>query len=76
MINDLSLSLSLCLLLQHTSLIVHQKLEPLHNVIMFDITCDREFAFDYFLTVLITALSFMQYTMSSDRDISECVTHK
>lgn len=61
---------------QHASLIVHQKLEPLHNVIIFNITCDRAFAFDYFLTVLITALSFIQYTISSDRDVSECVTHK
>lgn len=63
-------------LLQHASLIVHQKLEPLHNVIILNITCNREFAFDYFLTVLITALSFMQYTMSTGSDISECVTHK
>ncbi|KAM8715324.1 hypothetical protein ACLKA7_002389 [Drosophila subpalustris] len=60
---------------EHTSLIVHQKLEPL-NVIVFDIICDREFAFDYFLTVMITALSFIQYTVSTNRNLAECVTHK
>ncbi|XP_064554130.1 gustatory receptor-like 43a [Drosophila montana] len=61
---------------EHTSLIVHQKLEPLLNVIILDTTCDREFAFDYFLTVIVTALSFVQYTVSTGRILDECVTHK
>ncbi|XP_034474217.1 uncharacterized protein CG1339 [Drosophila innubila] len=61
---------------EHTSLIVHQKLEPLLNEIVFGMICDREFAFDYFLTVMITALSFIQYTVSTNRNVAECVSHK
>ncbi|XP_060666940.1 uncharacterized protein CG1339 [Drosophila nasuta] len=59
-----------------TSLIVHQKVDPLQNIIIFQINCDREFSFDYLLTVLITALSFIQYTVGSNRSLKECVSHK
>ncbi|XP_017014839.2 gustatory receptor-like 43a [Drosophila takahashii] len=61
---------------EHTSLMLHQKLEPLQNMIILDITCDREFAMDFILTVILTALSLVQYTISCDRNISECLTHK
>ncbi|XP_032585139.1 uncharacterized protein CG1339 [Drosophila mojavensis] len=61
---------------EHTALIVHQKLEPLHNVIILHTIGDREFAFDYFLTVIVTALSFIQYTVSTNRVYKVCVTHK
>ncbi|XP_016957855.1 uncharacterized protein CG1339 [Drosophila biarmipes] len=61
---------------EHTSLILHQKLEPLQNMIILDITCDRQFAMEYILTVILTALSLVQYTISCGRDISECLTHK
>ncbi|XP_023175050.2 uncharacterized protein CG1339-like [Drosophila hydei] len=61
---------------EHTSLIVHQKLEPLLNVIILHTICDREFAFDYVLTVIVTALSFVQYTVSTHRVYDVCMTHK
>ncbi|XP_037714147.1 uncharacterized protein CG1339 [Drosophila subpulchrella] len=61
---------------EHTSLMLHQKLEPLQNMIILDITCDRQFALDYILTVILTALSLVQYTISYGRIIRECLTHK
>ncbi|XP_039502721.1 uncharacterized protein CG1339 [Drosophila santomea] len=61
---------------EHTSLIIHQKLKPLQNIIILDITCDREFVLDYIVTVILTALSLVQYTISTGGYISECVTHK
>ncbi|EDX15433.1 uncharacterized protein Dsimw501_GD15305 [Drosophila simulans] len=61
---------------EHTSLIIHQKLKPLQNMIILDITCDREFVMDYIVTVILTALSLVQYTISTGGNISECVTHK
>ncbi|XP_017152205.1 uncharacterized protein CG1339 [Drosophila miranda] len=62
---------------EHTSLIIHQKLEPLQNLIILGTTCDRGFAFDYLLTAILTALSFIQYTLScGDYPINECATHK
>jgi len=57
-------------------LIIHQKLKPLENMIILDITCDREFVMDYIVTVILTALSLVQYTISTGGNISECVTHK
>ncbi|XP_017077871.1 uncharacterized protein CG1339 [Drosophila eugracilis] len=61
---------------EHTSLILHQKLEPLQNMIILDITCDRQFAKDYILTAILTALSLVQYTISCGQPIDECLTHK
>ncbi|SPP86149.1 uncharacterized protein CG1339 [Drosophila guanche] len=62
---------------EHTSLIIHQKLEPLQNLIILGTTCDREFAFDYLLTSILTAVSFVQYSLScGDYPINECATHK
>jgi len=45
-------------------------------MIILDITCDREFVMDYIVTVILTALSLVQYTISTGGNISECVTHK
>ncbi|XP_016989699.1 uncharacterized protein CG1339 [Drosophila rhopaloa] len=61
---------------EHTSLILHQKLEPLQNRIILGTTCDRQFVLDYILTVILTALSLIQYTISCGQSIKECVTHK
>ncbi|XP_017061321.1 uncharacterized protein CG1339 [Drosophila ficusphila] len=61
---------------EHTSLILHQKLEPLQNRIILGTTCDRQFVMEYILTVILTALSLVQYTISCGQSISECVTHK
>ncbi|XP_017033646.1 gustatory receptor-like 43a [Drosophila kikkawai] len=61
---------------EHTSLILHQKLKPLQNVMILDNICDREFAFDYILTVILTALSLVQYTISCGESLNECVRHK
>ncbi|KAH8412444.1 hypothetical protein KR009_002285 [Drosophila setifemur] len=61
---------------EHTSLIIYQKLEPLQNGLLLGTTCDRQFAFDYILTIILTALSLVQYTIAGDEPINECVTHK
>ncbi|EDV59655.1 uncharacterized protein CG1339 [Drosophila erecta] len=61
---------------EHTSLIIHQKLKPLQNMIILGITCDREFVMDYIVTVILTALSLVQYTISTGGNVSECETHK
>ncbi|XP_068150791.1 LOW QUALITY PROTEIN: gustatory receptor-like 43a [Drosophila tropicalis] len=61
---------------EHSSLIIHQKLDPMQNLIILSTKCDREFAFDFMLTVITTALSFIQYTISNGGKIDECQSHK